>query len=118
MAHPLPVYVCSGLWVVTLGTKVGRTKIEADSDGEVKLCWADGNGTSGYVKVEALTRVTKSEWDAAQKAVRFRQHATHAHAQASTALQYSVDDPVQYTRAHTQDGRYGCNRLGLTAVLV
>ena len=58
----------------TRGTKVGRTTMAPDTDAEVKLCWADGNGTSGYVKVEALTRVTKSAWDAAQKAVRFLWH--------------------------------------------
>ena len=46
------------------GTKMGRTTMAVDGDGEVELEWADGSGTSGYVKVATLSKASQADWDA------------------------------------------------------
>ena len=42
--------------------KVGRLTMRPDGDGDTKLEWADGSGTSGYVKVRELARATESDF--------------------------------------------------------
>ena len=49
------------------GAKVGKTTRALDGDKRVKLEWADGSGTSGYIKVADLTRSTWGEWIDAER---------------------------------------------------
>ena len=44
--------------------KVGKLTMSPDSDGETKLEWADGSGTSCYIKAQRLTHATESEFRA------------------------------------------------------
>ena len=42
--------------------RVGKLTMRPDGDGDTKLEWADGSGTSGFVKARELARATESEF--------------------------------------------------------
>ena len=46
---------------------IGKLTMDPNVDGNVKLQWADGSGTSGYIKAARLRRVNGSEFRTAQQ---------------------------------------------------
>ena len=42
--------------------KVGKLTTRPDSDGDTKLEWADGSGTSGCINARELARATESDF--------------------------------------------------------
>ena len=83
-----PTWKC-GDTAKTKEGRMGKLAMAPDSDGDVKLQWADGSGTSRYTKARELTRATESEFRAAVQAAR-QEHNEDAARQIMETLRVEV----------------------------